>query len=174
MLKLWFVAVLLAFASVSCAPGAFGPGSRSNPIRVNGVKPVAVSQNAEVNLITSGPIRSVTRAQADDALDPLVSSTNPVKGGKASTEVSWFRVGGVSAPAGIEVVLVKQTATREVGEVGARTYRIFDSVDLVFSVRVAAGVPVGNYPVVVRIINFQEPSLTGSVALPLEVTPPAK
>ena len=171
MLKPLLVSLLLSLFAVSCAPGAFGPGSRASPIR-NSIEDITeIRQNSEVFLLVNGPIRLATRKQADQALDPLTSTIRPQTGQKFKADVVWFRVKNVLAPKGTEVILVRQTAIREVGEVGTTSFSIFDSVELVFSVKVASNVPVSSFPISVELINVDNVQGTGAVTMFVRVKP---
>ena len=165
MLKPLVLSLLLSLFAVSCAPGAFGPGSRANPVRSSFDEIVEIRQNSEVFVLVNGPIRLATRKQADQALDSLTSAVRPQTGQKFKADVVWFRVQNVLAPMGTEVILVRQTAIREVGEVGTSSFSIFDSVELVFSVKVASNVPVGSFPISVELVNVDNVQGTGVVTM---------
>ena len=165
MLKPLVLSLLLSLFAVSCAPGAFGPGSRANPVRSSFDEIVEIRQNSEVFVLVNGPIRLATRKQADQALDSLTSAVRPQTGQKFKADVVWFRVQNVLAPKGTEVILVRQTAIREVGEVGTSSFSIFDSVELVFSVKVASNVPVGSFPISVELVNVDNVQGTGVVTM---------
>lgn len=171
MLKPLALSLLLSLFAVSCAPGAFGPGSRANPVR-NSIEDITeIPQNSEIFLLINGPMRLITRKQADQALDALTPSTRPQTGQKFKADVVWFRVKNVLAPKGTDVILVRQTAIREVGEVGTTSFSIFDSVELVFSVKAASNVVVGPYPILVELVNVDNPQSTGMVTMFVSVKP---
>ena len=171
MLKLLSLSVLLSLLAVSCAPGAFGPGSRANPIRNSIGDITEIRQNSEVFLLVDGPMRLITRKQADQALDALTPNTKPQTGQKFKADVVWFRVKNVLAPKGTDVTLVRQTAIREVGEVGTSSFSIFDSVELVFSVKASSNVLVGPYPISVELTNVDNAQNTGAVTMFVSVKP---
>ena len=171
MIRKFGIGLLLCVLMASCTPGAFGPGTRGNPIRVTFLKSVNVPQNSEIFLATDGPIRSATRTQADKALNSGISG-RPVQGQKFSADVFWFKTGKITTAPGIEVTLVSQKATREVGEVGVTSYGIIDSLELVFGVKVPSNVPVGEYPVLVELINVDDSSKTGVAFMSIAVVAP--
>ena len=173
MLKLLSLSVLLSLFAVSCAPGAFGPGSRANPLRVSVTDAATVPQNSEKFFITSGPIRAISNKIRDEALAGLTSYTNPKQGDKVSADVFWFRVDKAATVQGVEVTLVRQTATREVGDVGSSTFSILDSVDLVIGIKVPSNTPVGSYPVSVSLLNSSTGASAGTLFLTLVVTAPS-
>jgi hypothetical protein len=166
------IGLLLCFFVSACTPGAFGPGTRGNPIRSTIIKVAKIPQNSEIFLLTDGPIRSATRTQADKALDPLTPSGRPVQGQKFSADVFWFKTGKITTAPGIEVTLVAQKATREIGEVGNTSYGIIDTLELVFGVKVPSNVPVGDYPVLVELINVDDASRTGAAFMSIQVVAP--
>jgi hypothetical protein len=167
------IGLLLCFLMASCTLGAFGPGTRGNPIRSSFREFAKVVQNAETFLITDGPIRAATRTQADKALSSLIPSGRPTQGQKFSADVFWFKTGEISTAPGIEVKLMSQKATREVGEVGVTSFGIIDSVELVFGVKVASNVPVGKYPIIVDLTNVDDSTRTGAALMSIEVVVPA-
>jgi hypothetical protein len=171
MLKPLALSLLLSLFAVSCAPGAFGPGTRGNPIRNSIAEVTQVRQNSETFLVTRGPIRLITRRQADEALDSVTPRTKPQAGEKFNTDVFWLRVKNVLAPSGIEVNLVRQTAVREIEEVGVTSYSFADSIDLVFSVKVPANAPVGSFPISVELVSVANPLSTGAAIMFVTVTP---
>jgi hypothetical protein len=168
-LMMYRVLLVLSLLFAACSPASFGPGSRSNPLRSSISEIAKVSQNAETFVVTNGPISAISRSQADKALDPVTNNRNPTKGQKFSADVFWFRVNKVTTAPGIEVGLVAQTANREVTDVGTTTFSIRDSVDLVFSLKVASSVAPGRYPVIVELTNVDNASSIGLVLMSVEV-----
>lgn len=173
MLKPLALSLLLSLLAVSCAPGAFGPGTRGNPVRLSFNDAATVPQNSERFFVITGPIRAISNKLRDEALGGLTSYTNPKQGEKASTDVFWFRVDKVSTVKGVEVGLVRQTATREIGEVGTTTFSILDSVDLVFAIKVPSSVAVGTYPVSIALLNSSTNVSAGTALVTLTVTAPS-
>lgn len=163
--------LLLLF--VACSPASFGPGSRANPLRTSIAQSAKAPQNAETFVVTGGPMGIISRSQADKALDPVTNNRNPQKGQKFTADVFWFRVGKVTTIPGITVSLVSQTATREITDVGATTYSLRDTVDLVFSVKVDSSVKVDDYPVLVELSNVDSPSAVSLAFLNIDVVAPS-
>jgi hypothetical protein len=166
--------LVLSLFFVACSPASFGPGSRSNPLRTSISEVAKLPQNAETFIVTSGPMGLITRNQADKALDVLTNNRNPSKGQRVTADVFWFRQGKVTTAPGIDVTLVAQTAAREITDVGATTFSIRDSVDLVFSAKVSASVPVGRYPIIVELSNVDNSSSIGAIFMSIEVLAAAK
>jgi hypothetical protein len=167
---------LLVFVSLifsACTPSVPG-SSRYAPIDARDLDSVSVTAGSEWFIKTSSLARAFVSLKArDEALDPLFTSQSDIQVGTIkSRSVNWLKVTDAKAPAGWDVQLVGQEASRKIVEVGTTSYRFTDDLNLIFSVKIPAQTPVGKYVVFLMIASNDQPDLALPSILNIEVTQP--
>ena len=68
--------------------------------------------------------------------------------------------------------MVAQKATREIGDVGTATFSLFDSVELVFGVKVASNARLGPVFILLELVNVDDSSNSAPAFLSVDITAP--